>query len=365
MVKEGEENEKKGWFGRKKKSSSSSQAVSRPPTTNTTGLAKNSASESGAVDDDDELPPREGAATPTPSAAQSQTPSKPATPMSPENGQDGDLGSSDIPVHAGFNFAAIKEVLGKTELGPSSVPSPQVTSLPPPTIHVPPQRSESAPPPPLQEVPLPITSKPRPSLDLPLPSALPEEPPEAGPSTSTRADLSSTLSRSMSLNNMPEPEEADMTSLGARNPAPSFSLTSPNPFASSSSASRPTALALGANDGPSWDPDPTPTYGGGFGGYRMPSGFSGLRSADVLAANPFASAASSGLRSDGLPAPPDNPFAPGAPSLSFGGADGSITFSSSPTTSAQPTRNAWDFGSPYGSGKKGAQSALDLNPWQS
>ncbi|RPD64652.1 DUF726-domain-containing protein [Lentinus tigrinus ALCF2SS1-7] len=346
VIREGEEKEKKGWFRRKKKTSSTSQSISRPPSAASFGIAKKRTSESSATDDDD-LPPREGASTPTPTKpAVVQTP-----PKSPTAADDGDLGSSELPVHAGFDFAAIKQALGKSELEPGEPQVPQPSRFPLPPIQPPTLRTESAPPP-VPEPSSPPTPKIRPSLDLP-PIPRVEEP-VAGPSTSPQADLSSTLSRSLSLNNVPDAEEADMTSFGTS--------------ASSLAASRQPVLSYGGSDGsvwPSQEPDPTPTYGAFAGGYALSTNFSNMPSTDVLS-NPFASA-SGGLRAGTLPSPSANPFASaGAPALSFGGADGSISFPTTTTpASSQPSRSPWDIANPYGSGKKASSSTLDLNPWQS
>lgn len=253
-------------------------------------------------------------------------------------------------MHAGFDFAAIKSVIGESGQSADEVQIPQPSRFPPPYIphHPPTLRTVSAPPP-IPEPPSPArTPKGRPSLDLPpVPQ---EEQPVAGPST--RGDLSSTLSRSLSLNNMSEAAEADMTSFGAP---------------PTSSVSRQPVLSFGGSDGsiwPSQEPDLTPTFGRFGGGYQLPSNLSAGRSGDVLS-NPFAST-SGGFRSDRLPIPLDNPFASaGAPSLSFGGADGSISLlGGGSSSSAQAGRSPWDFGNPYGSGKK-TSSTLDLNPWQS
>ncbi|KAI0354671.1 DUF726-domain-containing protein [Trametes cingulata] len=342
VIREGEETQKKGWFGRKKKSSASSQSVSRPPSAASFGHAKKSGSQSSAADDD--LPPREGATTPTlPHPPSTQSPPPPSTPH-----DDGDVASAEIPAHAGFDFAAIKEVIGKADLNPDELRVPAPSKFPPPPAHPPILRTESAPPP-VPDSPPAATPKMRPSLDLPPVPFDHEDEPVAGPSSGARADLSSSLSRSLSLNNVPDELAEDMTS-----------------YARNASSSRPPALSFGSSDGSIWtaqEPDPTPTYGA-FGTYQAPSNVAALRSADVLS-NPFAST-TSGLRSDGLPAPPDDPFSTSSttPSLSFGGIDGSISFVPSSSSSLQPGRSPWDIGAPYGGGKK-ASSTLDLNPWQS
>ncbi|KAI0334020.1 DUF726-domain-containing protein [Cubamyces sp. BRFM 1775] len=345
VIREGEETKKKGWFSRKKKSSTSSQTVSRPPSASAFVHVKKSSQTSAG---DDDLPPREGASTPTP--VQSPVPSQSEKSPSANPQDDGDLASAEIPAHAGFDFAAIKEVLGKADKSEElRVPAP--SRFPPPSIpvHPPTLRTESAPPP-VPDSPPAATPKSRPSLDLPpVPPDHEDEPvPGASSSSHPDRDLPSILSRSLSLNNAPDDFEADMTSFGRNAP------------------SRPPVLSFGGSDGSIWpaqEPDPTPGYGA-FGAYRAPASFAPLRSADVLS-NPFASG-TSGLRSDGLPAPPDDPLAgsAGTPSLSFGGIDGSISFGSSPSSSLQPGRSPWDIGGPYGNTKK-SSSTLDLNPWQS
>ncbi|KAI0756434.1 hypothetical protein C8Q80DRAFT_1215385 [Daedaleopsis nitida] len=362
VIREGEEKEKKGWFRRKKKSSSTSGSIPRPPSAATFGTTKNRTPESSATDDD-ELPPREEASTPipippAPGSPTTQSSSKPAVPS-----QDGDLGSSEIPKHAGFDFAAIKATIGKSDLNPDGLLVPQPSRFPPPSIPPPTLRTESAPPPVPDPVSPATTPRARPSMDLPpIPSS--DDEPIAGPSTTNpRADLSSMLSRSLSLNNMSETDEAPgLTSFG------NFA-SSPSP---SANTSRQPGLSFGDSDSsiwPSHEPEPTPTFGVFGGGYKpMRSSFSTLRSTDVLS-NPFAGA-SGGLRSDALPAMANNPFASaGTPSLSFGGADGSISLSPSAGASSAGLsglgRSPWELGSAYGGGKKSSSSTLDLNPWQS
>ncbi|KAI9066465.1 DUF726-domain-containing protein [Trametes sanguinea] len=342
VIREEEETKKKSWFGRrKKKSSTPSQPVSRPPSAATFGHSRKSGSQSSQVDD--ELPPREGATTPVPSQPQasSQSPQPPSTPH-----DDGDVAAAEIPKHAGFDFAAIKEVIGKADKAEElRVPAP--SRFPPPPFHPPTLRTESAPPP-VPDSPPPATPKARPSLNLPPVPIEHEDEPVAGPSSASRPDLSSALSRSLSFNDVPDDLDAEMTSFRHN------------------SSSRSPVLSFGGSDGSIWQaqqPDSTPTFGA-FGAYQAPSSFSSLRSADVLS-NPFAGG-SNGLRSDGLPAPPVDEItaAAGIPSLSFGGIDGSISFGSSPSSSQPPARSSWDIGTPYGSSKK-SMSTLDLNPWQS
>ena len=326
-----------------------SQSVSRPPSSATFGALKpRTSQDSHASTDDDDLPPRERATMSTPPSAVPQVSTPPKSP-STTTPHGGDLGSSAIPVHAGFDFAAIQHVLAKSETNPEEIRAPQASRLPPPSIAPPTQRTGSAPPPILEPPRSPLTPKPRVSHDLPPTPHNEEEEAVAGPSN-PRTGLSPMMPRSLSLNNVSAAEEVDMASFDTPTPP----------------ARQPT-LTFAGNDGSFWppnDPDPMPTSYGALRGYQMPSSINAMSSTDMLS-NPFANAGSGGLRSGGLSAPPNNPFtsAP-SPGLSFGGMDGSITFSPS-TTTPSPSRDPWAIGNPYQGGKKQpTPSTLDLNPWQ-
>ncbi|KAI8990645.1 DUF726-domain-containing protein [Trametes punicea] len=339
VIREGEDTKKRGWFRRKTKSSTPSQNTSRPPSAATFGHSRKSGSQSNHVDDD--LPPREGATTPVPVQLESDQSTQP-----PSNSlDDGDVASAEIPAHAGFDFAAIKEVIGNADKSEElRVPAP--SRFPPPPVHPPTLRTESAPPP-VPSSPPAAPLKTRSSLNLPSVSIEHEDEPVAGPSSNSRSDLTSSLSRSLSLNDVADDLETEMTSFGLN------------------ASARLPVLSLDSSDGSvllTQAPDSTSAYGA-YGDYSAPTSFAALRSGDMFS-NPFASG-SSGLRTDTLPALTDNPFAAsaGPSSLAFGSIDGSISFGSSPPPPSQTTRSPWDIGGPYGGSKK--SSTLDLNPWQS
>ncbi|CAK5280768.1 unnamed protein product [Mycena citricolor] len=152
VEREEEKNQKKGWFSSSKKNNHTprTESISRPPTASSFSKPKTT-----PADDADELPPRESSEVPT---------------------------EEKIPIHAGFDFAAIKEALGNRESADLEVPSPnkfEAPVIPPPT-----NRSESAPPP-QQTPPLPSPSiirlpSPQPEIVVPF--------------------------RSMSVNDMREPD---------------------------------------------------------------------------------------------------------------------------------------------------------------
>ncbi|KAI0783157.1 DUF726-domain-containing protein [Abortiporus biennis] len=337
VIREGEENnKKKSWFSRKKKSNPSMSQVSRPPSSATFGHHRKTSSTSTG---DDDLPPREVGSPSTAQSTRTNTPT-PGTPSGDIPDQARCPSTPDLPIHAGFDFRAIKEVLGNTDLKAEEMKMPSPHPFHVPTIPPPTQRSESAPPP-VPETPSPErTPTSRLSMDLP---PLPENvEPIAGPSNS-RHDLNSSFSRSLSLNNIrAEPE--DVTSLG---PAENGSFSS-----TSTLTERAPTLSFGTSDGSLW---PAPSE----------------------ASDPFSNFHDRSLSSFSRPNDPfksNNPFIPSTLSnnsfvtpepagLSFGGVDGSITFS--PVT--RPERDPWNLPTPYGTNSAGKKSAstLNLNPWDS
>lgn len=235
--------------------------------------------------------------------------------------------ATHLPLHAGFDFNAIKEVLGKAELNPEEL---KVRDNPYEAPHIPPPTNRSESVPPLRQSSPQVT---RSSLDSSTGAPVP------GPS-STRADLPASFSRTLSLNdvhdddtdseeenyaqhissyrNGPEPSHED-TSF-ASTPRPShLQMPSPDPFTK--------------NDVPSWTPSaaPAPFSFGASPTYGSPFSSPTAQSAH----NPFGS------------------FATPDPGLSFGSTDGSIT--SLPTTS-DPWKISNDFG-------KKKESTFNSNPW--
>ncbi|KAJ7747206.1 hypothetical protein B0H14DRAFT_3097048 [Mycena olivaceomarginata] len=96
VEREEDKNKKKGWFSKKPKEPTQPETVSRPPST----TWRHSRASSVTVTDD--LPPP--AADP----------------------------DSKIPIHAGFDFSAIKDALGKAELNPDELKIPEPNHLPSP-----------------------------------------------------------------------------------------------------------------------------------------------------------------------------------------------------------------------------------------
>ena len=336
MVREEDEPKKRGWFSRKKKSSTSTSHASRPPGPSYASHHRQGSSQSVA---DDDLPPREGSpATPIPKTPTASTP----TVNSPtEEADDGDV-TSNLPKHAGFDFKAIKDVIGKADLNPEELQMPAPSRFSAPSIPPPTQRTESAPPP----APEPLSPPPKPRSPLNIP-----EPPIAG-SSSSSGEASPSLARSMSLNDMKAAlESEDATSVDEKTPSSSQVFGVP-PLPSSSANS------------PSWlaEVDRTP-----------PLGSSAFNSPFV--SNPFETRSrynplhSAGMGSYGLSRAPDNAFGPpDSATLSFGGADGSITFGGPSSTE---TADPWNLSTPsfgaFGSSTKKPSSSFNVNsnPWQS
>lgn len=348
MVREGEEDTKKrGWFSRRKKKSATPAArVSRPPSTTSLSFEKKPRSSQSSVVDD-QLPPREATSSPIPSvASRPATPGlepSPATPLPAAAPEDGDVSAAVLPVHAGFNFEAMKEIIGKAEANPAELQVPAPSRFSAQQLHQPTNRSES--------VPLPSPDSPgatprfRSSLDArPLAE---EEEPVAGPS------FYSSMSRSRSVNQIRNEDEDSLTPRFA-----SMSLQSRDTLFSALPAS------FGSDDDsiwPSTERASTPTY-------RSPFMQDALRSHDKLSFGPRteSSLAPTSFATYGSLSGPSNPF--GSPvvetPLTFGGVDGSITLSPSPLS---VERDPWSSSvrTFSGEGAKKSASVLDLNPWQS
>jgi hypothetical protein len=129
--------QKQGWFSKRtKKTSLPPSAASRPPTAASFGSSRRKASSKSQEVD---LPPRTDA-TPSPLPSLAHTdPSN--TPVSTER-RSSDA-AADVPVHAGFDLAAIQHMIGEAERHPELlvVPQPkpdQGASVPPPMFSAPP-----------------------------------------------------------------------------------------------------------------------------------------------------------------------------------------------------------------------------------
>ena len=333
-MREDEEPKKRGWFSRKKKPTNASPRVSRPPSTASFPSHHRKTSSQSTLTDD--LPPREG--SPVSSQVTLSTPESPSrTPTvdSPLSRPDTPEGSN-LPKTAGFNLAAIKEAIGKADLNPEELQMPAPTPLHVPSVPPLTQRSESAPPPIPEPLP-PSPSLPRSliqSHDLPhLPSA-----------SSSRTDLSATLSRSMSLNDMKVGDD-DLTSSNEKTPSAAHAFRPPPP------------LTFGSGDGSFWpaEPDrPTPFDANPFSSF-------GRDPFNTPRPTPFGEFGSTSRPQESLYPPPESA------GLSFGGSDGSITFVPSPAVRTEPP-DPWNISSPsFGgySSKKTSNSLNVANPWQS
>ncbi|KAF9461932.1 hypothetical protein BDZ94DRAFT_1262538 [Collybia nuda] len=329
VEREEDKKKKKGWFSRKKGKSTPQASVSRPPTAVPTTPRKSQSQASDSTDDD--LPPRV-------QSGDSSSPSSPAKPhdKGPSSGTstpstEPGASTSHLPIHAGFDFNAIKEVLGKAELNPEELEiqdNPyQAPHIPPPT-----NRSESAPPSHHFSPQAPRSSL-DPSLGAPVP----------GPS-SPRADLPASFSRTMSLNDVHD-DSSDSDEENFAQHISSYRSDNQSSYEDSlftSTTPRPSQLQMPSPDSfvkrniPSWPP-----------------------SAESDSFSPGASStygAPLSSFSAGLSQPAHNPFASYAPpdtGLSFGSSDGSIT--SLPITS-----DPWQISNDFGKKKS---STFNSNPW--
>lgn len=309
-------------------------------------------SPSSASADGDELPPRENGPTPlptTPTSSRTNTPG-PATP----NGEisearlnelDADELSPGIPRHAGFDFKAIKEVIGTADQNPKElqIPSPNRFVIPP---AAPPTHRTGSAPPLAPESPTPArTSSALKSLSL---SSSPKTVPVAGPST-PRRDLTSSSSHSNLLKSVREDPEI-MTS-------------SHHPQTATFESPRPPHSRAATTDDSLWGAEPESNSSYPLDDFSSLSG-SSLRPSTRSSMYGFGSnAITNPYGSFGHSGSHDMAFSEESSSLSFGGADGTITT----TPSSRVERDPWDINLPSlsssGFPKKSA-STLNLNPWQ-
>ncbi|KAH9837373.1 DUF726-domain-containing protein [Rhodofomes roseus] len=345
VVREGEEEEKKrGWFSRKKRNSAEPARASRPPSVVSALPSQTEKRSSLSSNGDDDLPPREAAIASAPSAPSASAvdiplPPTPATESAPIGEAEGDV-SSALPATAGFNLAAIKEVIGK-DTDPSDLQITAPNRFPTPRIHEPTQRSESVP------LPSPVPSSPdaTPTMRTSHDVRQVESQPVAGPSSYDRREVHQ---RSRSFESALGEEDDDLSS----------QFSGP----SSRAAEEPAygSAAASSSFWPSDAAESTPTFNA-FGAYRPMFGQgASLDATPSTTPTPFDRLASSPLTR--------NPFAspPGDSLMTFGSIDGSITHSPSPSN-VNVERDPWNFTSSAYSRdvrKKGA-STLDLNPWQS
>ena len=151
MVKDDETTQNKGWFSRKKKPVTPPQKVSRPPSASsfTPYKRKSPVPEVGAVEDG--LPPREELPERTGSPGPPSPPTEKGIESLETTNGNGDIVESapTVPLHAGFDFAAIEDVLRESkETGGGKVSAVSLNPIPehmiPPASPI--TRSGSAPP---------------------------------------------------------------------------------------------------------------------------------------------------------------------------------------------------------------------------
>lgn len=249
----------------------------------------------GPDDDDDDLPPREEP------AALSINLQDPAIPQSTTE-DDTKQSTPTIPLRAGFDFGAIKDVLQTSETnvqrkaqGPVASPVASGHELP---VYSPIQRSGSAPPP---AFPSPATTpKPRPSLQLAIED---EVEPIAGPSS-----LTPSFGRSLSMSDRPE-----LSSFGAN----------PSIEDNNSSHSSESSLSFASYDGSMWLPSSNDVHKSTplGGDYLSRSNFGPYKSTESISfGDSNGTLTSFGAVDVKMPPPPVpiNPFASRA-TLSYGG----------------------------------------------
>ncbi|KAG2364790.1 hypothetical protein BDR07DRAFT_1278818 [Suillus spraguei] len=135
VVREGDHTQKKKWFSRKKRPSTSPAPVSRPPSTTSFASSRRKPSSLGKPPDDDDEPPRESTGTPPPHNTNPHS-TQPSGGRSPSS-------STDVPVRAGFDLKAIKDMIGQSEKTPEEMQIPQPSQIYSSLVV---SQSESAPP---------------------------------------------------------------------------------------------------------------------------------------------------------------------------------------------------------------------------
>ena len=149
MVKDDGTAQSKGWFGRKSNPVTPPQKVSRPPSASSFTPYKRKKSQVPEVDaTDDDLPPRGELQKPTGSSGSPPPPQIEKGEETPGGDGDAEEPTPAVPLHAGFDFAAIKDVLeeskGTEEGKPAAFLSPVPEHMIPPASPI--TRSGSAPP---------------------------------------------------------------------------------------------------------------------------------------------------------------------------------------------------------------------------
>ena len=325
--------QKKGWFSRKKQSVSPPQKVSRPPSASsfTPYKRKSQTPEVNATDDD--LPPREELPKPVGSPGPPpQIDKDEETKEIPDGNGEPEEPSPAIPLHAGFDFTAIKDVLQESK--DAEREKPAVLSLNPVPEHMIPQaspttRSGSAPP---------YTSTHLPPSHSRLSRGFTSD--DDTDKDGMSGDVTPTFSRPFSL--------ADTANTGRNNDFTSLNNLGPQVPTKSPLPSNSPSLSFGGYDGSIWQSPSNDVYQSGA-------------TSSTPSLSPFGEGRAKG--SYGYPSSSStiNPFVGQSP-LSFGGPGGTIDHG--PSTSIVPlSNNEADPWSPSLTRGKKPINGFNSNPW--
>jgi len=229
VIREGEDKKSKfSFFGRKEETAP--KKVSRPPGVNSHSISRTESMSPSATIAGDDLPPR--------------TSNDPATPNDEK---------ANVQKYAGFDFQAIKGAIGKEDLEVKKIPVPRPGVEPVSTLALsrpsqPLERSESAPP---------LTNSPSVSIAAPESPDTPTPPVVQLPCDST-AEIPSALSRSLSMDDLPEDENEKASVSSPISPTtPTLPLrgTFANPYRQTSTS----VLSFGSASGDIWASGATPS----------------------------------------------------------------------------------------------------------
>ncbi|PFH48104.1 hypothetical protein AMATHDRAFT_76886 [Amanita thiersii Skay4041] len=387
VVREGDEQKKKGWFFRKK-SEPQLQHVSRPPSVS--NFKKSSSNTNTPVKEkgsevDDDLPPRINGSSTTETSTESvrnsidsssSVPSSSGT-ATPTNGPS----ESRIPKHAGFDFGAIKQMLGDAQEEGSSELKGMQNASPLPIMPLPQQGNQ-----PRQ------ASSPHLAVDGDI--SLNGSAKAENVLRRKESDLDSRFTRSVSLKLNEDDEEGDLggpsqsgssnTNHSLRSASYESFMNTPRPL----DPSTPT-MSFGDRTGTFWDATSLTTPSAplhvltssltsastsaltSISAHNQESTSKKPGLSPTSSSSNYATALSSPLSANPFtpPPPPPSYAEPLGSGLSFGGVDGSITVSSFGLTQNDP----WSI--PFGNGNSGnslddlgrkrtqMSPGFDSNPW--
>ncbi|KIK94425.1 hypothetical protein PAXRUDRAFT_142885 [Paxillus rubicundulus Ve08.2h10] len=322
--------QKKGWFSkRKKKGPQPASLASRPPSAASFGSSRRRPLNLSSKSHHDDLPPRMDTTIPSP----------PPVDAKPTLAERDSLDSTpDVPVHAGFDLAAIKEMIGEVERHPEQL-----------VVQPNPDQGASA----LLPTPRSISIAPPPSISRA--GTIPEKPVPYDEDTDTvhrgsPSSLSGTFATSVSL------QEKDPYMKPAMSREDDQEMVSPKNGLSFSNT-----LSYSSTTSP---PDQPQISFGGSGGSIWSSSIPVENVFTTAFGNPFATSTGTDLFSfrNGVGSPPipqsrhpftTYPTSPASPSLSFGSSDGTITLQG---VESDP------WGAPS-EPQKTTSSAFSSNPW--